>query len=78
MELLLDRSNPLHWAVVLVLFVSGAAAAWIGVRDGFLRRHMATNTGLLTGRRAVIAGALYFATGLAGVVGGVAFLLRGH
>jgi tetrahydromethanopterin S-methyltransferase subunit D len=78
MELLLDRSNPLHWIAVAVLLVSGAAAAWIGVRDGFVRRRMATNTGLLTGRRAVAAGALYVATGLAGVVGAAAFVLRGR
>jgi hypothetical protein len=78
MEIFLDRSNPLHWVAVVVLLVSGVAAAWIGVRDGFVRRRMATNTGLLTGRRAVGAGALYFATGIAGVVGAVAFVLRGH
>jgi hypothetical protein len=76
-EFFLDRSNPLHWVVVAVLLASGLAAAWIGVRDGFLRRRMATNTGLLTGRRAMGAGALYVATGLAGVVGAIAFVLRG-
>jgi hypothetical protein len=38
MELLLDRQNPLHWAVVLVLAASGAATCWLGVRDGLVRR----------------------------------------
>ena len=42
-----------------MLFVSGAAAVWIGVRDGFLRRRMSTSGGLLTGGRAMAAGALY-------------------
>lgn len=78
MELFLDRSNPLHWIAVAVLLVSGVAAAWIGLRDGFVRRHMPTNTGLLTGRRAMVAGALYVATGLAGVAGAIAFVLRGR
>ncbi|WP_243336571.1 hypothetical protein [Anaeromyxobacter soli] len=59
-----------------VLLVSGLACAWLGVRDGFLRRSMRTSAGTLTGGRAMAAGALYVATGLAGLWGGVAFLLR--
>jgi hypothetical protein len=59
-----------------VLFVSGAAAVWIGVRDGFVHRRMRTSGGLLTGGKAMAAGALYVATGLAGVIGGIAFVLR--
>lgn len=78
MEIFLDRSNPLHWVAVVVLLVSGLAAAWIGVRDGFVRRRMATNTGLLTERRAMWAGALYVATGLAGVASAFAFVMRGR
>jgi hypothetical protein len=78
MELFLDRSNPLHWTVALVLFASSVACGWIGVRDGFVRRHMATNTGLLTGGRAMAAGALYVATALVGLWGTAAFLMRGR
>jgi hypothetical protein len=78
LETLLDRGNPLHWIAVLVLLVSGLACAWIGVRDGFVRRSMRTSGGLLTGGRAAAAGALYVLTGLAGVWGAVAFLLRGR
>jgi hypothetical protein len=58
-----------------VLFVSGAAATWIGVRGGFVRRELRTSGGLLTGRKAIAAGALYVVTGLAGVLGGLAFAL---
>jgi hypothetical protein len=58
-----------------VLFVSGAVAAGIGVRDGFLRRELRTSGGLLTGGKAIAAGALYVATGLAGVIGGLLFAL---
>jgi hypothetical protein len=75
-ELLLDAKNPVHWIVVAVLVVSGAAATFIGVRDGFLRRSVRTSSGLMTGSRAVVAGILYVATGLAGVVGAVVFVLR--
>lgn len=78
MELFLDRSNPLHWIAVVVLLVSGLACGWIGVRDGFLRREMRTNTGVLSGSRAMAAGALYVATALAGIAGAVAFVLRAH
>jgi hypothetical protein len=46
------------------------------VRDGFVRRELRTSGGLLRGGRAVAAGALYLATGLAGVAGAIAFLLR--
>jgi hypothetical protein len=66
----------LHWIVVLVLLVSGLACAWLGVRDGFVRRTMRTSSGTLTGGKAIVAGVLYVATGLAGVWGAVAFLLR--
>jgi hypothetical protein len=62
--------------IAAVLFVSGGAAAWIGVRDGFVRRRMRTSGGLLIGGKAVAAGALYVATGLAGVIGGLVFALR--
>lgn len=58
-----------------MLFVSGAVAAWIGVRDGFVRREVRTSGGLLTGWKAIAAGALYVATGLAGVIGGLLFAL---
>lgn len=58
-----------------MLFASGLAAAWIGVRDGFVHRRMRTSGGVLTGRKAMAAGTLYVATGLAGVVGGFAFAL---
>ena len=78
MELFLDRSNPLHWIVALVLLASSLACGFIGVRDGFVRRHMATNTGLLTGGRAMAAGALYVATALVGLAGMLAFLTRGR
>jgi hypothetical protein len=76
MEALLDPANPLHWAVVLVLLVSGAACAWIGVRDGLVRRAMRTNAGFARGGRAVAYGLVYLAFGLAGVAGAAAFLLR--
>jgi len=59
-----------------VLLVSGLACAWLGVRDGFVRRTMRTSSGTLTGGKAMIAGILYVATGLAGIWGAVAFLLR--
>ncbi len=78
MELFLDRSNPLHWIVAAVLLLSGLACAWIGVRDGFLRRRMPTSGGLLEGRKALAAGILYLLTGLGGVLGAVLFALRGH
>jgi len=75
MEVFLDGSSPLHWPVVAVLAVSGALTAWLGIRDGFVRRQVRTNSGPLTGWRAVAAGALYAAFGLAGVVGAVLFVL---
>jgi hypothetical protein len=77
-ELFLDRSNPLHWIAVAVLLASGIACAWIGLRDGLVRKEMRTNTGRLTGGRAAAAGLLYVATGLAGVAGAIAFLVRGR
>jgi hypothetical protein len=76
MEVLLDGSSPLHWLVVAVLLVSGVLTAWLGVRDGLLRREMRTNSGPIRGGKAVAAGALYAAFGLAGVAGAVLFVLR--
>ena len=76
MEVLLDGSSPFHWLVVLVLLVSGVLTAWLGIRDGFIRREMRTNSGPIRGGKALLAGALYAAFGLAGVVGAVLFLLR--
>lgn len=78
MELFLDRSNPLHWIVAAVLLVSGLACAWIGVRDGFVRRRMPTSGGLLEGGSALAAGVLYLLTGLGGLAGAVLFALRGR
>jgi hypothetical protein len=72
-EALLDRSSPLAWLAAGVLFVSRAAAVWIGVRDGFVRRRVAASSGVMTGWRAIATGAVYVATGLAGVVGGIWF-----
>ncbi len=76
MEPLLDPGSPLHVAIVVALVVTGAASAWIGLRDGFLRREMRTNSGLLVGTKAMLAGALYIATGLVAVGGAVAFFLK--
>jgi hypothetical protein len=76
MEVLLDGSSPLHWLVVAVLFVSGALTAWLGIRDGLVRREMRTNSGPMRGGKALAAGALYAAFGLAGVAGAIVFLLR--
>jgi hypothetical protein len=75
-ELLLDPSSPLAWAVAGVLLASGAAAIWIGVRDGFVRRQVRISSGVMTGWRAVATGVLYVATGLAGVWGAIAFAVR--
>lgn len=77
MELLLDhRENPLAWLAALVLFASGAAAMWIGVRDGFVRRRVVASSGVMTGWRATATGVVYVLAGLVGVAGGVAFALR--
>lgn len=76
MEPLLDPSSPLHAAIVLVLAVAGGATAWLGVRDGFLRKEMRTSSGLLVGARAMAAGAMYVATGLASVAGAVIFFIK--
>jgi uncharacterized membrane protein len=76
MEVLLDGSSPLHWLVVAVLLVSGVLTAWLGIRDGFVRREMRTNSGPIRGGQAMAAGALYAAFGLAGVVGAILFVLR--
>jgi hypothetical protein len=76
MEVLLDGSSPLHWLVVAVLAASGALTAWMGVRDGFVRQVVRTNSGVLTGWKAVAAGAMYAGFGLAGVAGAVLFVLR--
>lgn len=78
MEALLDRANPLHWAIALALLVSGVACAWVGVRDGLVRREMTTNGGRLSGRKAIAAGLLYLVTGLAGVAGAAAFVFGGR
>ena len=78
MELLLDRANPLHWAVVLILAVSGAATCWLGVRDGLVRRRVRASSGDLTGRAAVAAGLVYLASGLFGLWGAGWFLLGGR
>jgi hypothetical protein len=78
MESLLDRGSALHWIAVAALAISGLPCAWIGLRDGFLRREMTTNGGRLTGARAMVAGAVYLAFGLAGIAGAVAFVLRGR
>jgi hypothetical protein len=72
-EVFLDRSSPLAWAAALVLLASGAAAVWIGVRDGFVRRRVRASSGVMTGGRAIATGVLYVATGLAGVWGALAF-----
>jgi hypothetical protein len=76
MEVLLDGSSPIHWLVVAVLAVSGALTAWMGVRDGLIRRVVRTNSGPLTGWKALGAGVLYAAFGLAGVGGAVLFVLK--
>lgn len=76
MEPLLEPTNPLHVAIVLVLVLGGAASTWLGLRDGFLRREMRTNGGLLVGARAMLAGGMYIATGLLAVAGGIAFFLK--
>jgi hypothetical protein len=78
MELLLSRSNPLHWVVVLVLAVSGAATVWLGVRDGLVRRRVRASSGDLTGAGAVAAGLIYLASGLLGLWGAAWFLLGGR
>jgi hypothetical protein len=75
-ELLLDRSSALAWIAAAVLFASGAAAIFLGVRDGFVRRRVGASSGVMTGWRAIATGALYVATGLAGVWGAIAFALR--
>lgn len=78
MEALLDRGSALHWMAVAVLAISGAPCAWIGLRDGFVRREMTTNGGRLTGARAMAAGAVYLAFGVAGIAGAVVFVMRGR
>jgi len=78
MEALLDRGSALHWIAVLVLAFSGAVCAWIGLRDGFLRRELTTNVGWLTGAKAMAAGAVYLAFGLAGLAGAAGFVLGGR
>jgi hypothetical protein len=61
---------------VAILLVSGVFCAWLGIRDGLVRRQMKTSGGLLAGGKAVAAGLVYLAFGLAGVAGAAAFLLR--
>ena len=77
MEAFLDRSSPLAWLVAAVLFASGAAAVYLGVRDGFVRRRVRASSGVMTGWRAVATGVVYVATGLVGAVGGIWFALDG-
>jgi hypothetical protein len=76
MEIFLDHRNPAHWVLVVVLVVSGILTAWIGIRDGLVRRRLVTNAASLTGGGAVAAGLVYLAFGLAGVVGGILFVLK--
>jgi hypothetical protein len=76
MEPLLDPTNPLHVTIVLVLVLGGAVSAWLGLRDGFIRREMRTNSGLLVGTKAMLAGTMYIATGVFAIVGGIAFFLK--
>lgn len=76
MEPLFDPSSPIHAAIVLVLALAGAATAWLGLRDGFLRKSMRTNSGLLVGGQAMLAGAMYIATGLASVAGAIVFFIK--
>jgi hypothetical protein len=76
MEPLLDPTSPLHGAIVVVLTLGGAVSTWLGIRDGFVRREMRTNSGLLVGSKAMLAGALYVATGVAAVLGGIVFFLK--
>ncbi len=76
MEPLLDSSNPLHVGIVATLLLTGAVSAWLGVRDGFVRREMRTSSGLLVGTKAMLAGSLYVATGVVAIVGGVVFFLK--
>ena len=76
MELLLDGSSPVHWLVVTALLVSGALTTWLGIRDGLVPREMRTNSGPIRGWKALAAGALYAAFGLAGVAGAILFVLR--
>ncbi len=78
MELLLDRGNPLHWVVVLVLAVSGAATGWMGLRDGLWRRRIRASSGDLTGAAAVAAGLVYLAFGLLGILGAGWFVVGGR
>jgi hypothetical protein len=75
-EPLLEPTNPLHVVIVMVLVLGGVASTWLGLRDGFLRREMRTNSGLLIGSKAMLAGAMYIATGLFAIAGGIAFFLK--
>lgn len=75
MELLFDRGSPAGWVVAAVLLVSGIAAIWLGVRDGFVRREVRATSGTMTGRAAVATGVLYVVTGLLGVWGALSFAL---
>ncbi|MCM2334943.1 MAG: hypothetical protein NDI82_13500 [Anaeromyxobacteraceae bacterium] len=78
MELLLDRGNPLHWIVVLVLAASGLVTIWLRVRDGLVRRRVRASSGDITGAGAVAAGLVYVASGLAGLWGAAWFVLGGR
>jgi hypothetical protein len=78
MELLLDRANALHWLAVVVLAASGGATAWLGVRDGLLRRRVRASSGDLVGAAAVAAGLVYLAFGLLGLAGAGWFVAGGR
>ena len=78
MELLLDRANPHHRVIVLVLAASGLVTIWLGVRDGLVRRRVRASSGEITGAGAVAAGLVYLASGLAGLWGAGWFLLGGR
>lgn len=76
MEIFFDRSSPLHVVFVAVLLLSSLLCCWVGLRDGFLRQQVRTNAGVWRGRKAQAVGALYLASGLAGLAGALIFLLR--
>ena len=76
MEPLFDPSSPIHATIVLVPALAGGLSAWLGLRDGFLRKEMRTNAGLLVGSKAMVAGAMYIATGLVSVAGAIVFFVK--
>ena len=76
MEIFFDRQSALHVLFVVALLLSSLACCWVGLRDGFVRRSVRTNAGVWRGRKAQAVGALYVASGLAGLAGALIFLLR--